>query len=332
MAVVLLSAWSAPALAETTDEARAGARAAAYAGVEAFEAGRWSEAVDYFTRAESIIHSPMHLAYIGRARAQLGELVSARETLLKVLREEAHNDVAREAQAAARAELEALEPRLPMLTIQVQGAEDQAFEVSVDGKSLPPALVGIPTPTDPGERTILVTSTNARAERTVRLAEGARETVVLELRPTSEGAEAGSVEVVSVSPLTSDTSGISGLRVGSYVALGVGVVGLGAGTFFALRANSKNDDASRLCEDHTGTRSCAGLPSNDPLARRVAALDDDSSQARTISTIGFIAGGVGVAAGVTLFVLSLNESKEQPVARRVTPVLAHNYVGLSGTF
>ncbi len=299
--------------------------------MEAFDAGRWGEAVDYFTRAESIIHSPMHLAYIGRARAKLGELVSARETLLKVLREEAHNDVAREARAAARAELEALEPRLPMLTIQVQGADGEPFEVSIDGKPLPVALVGIPTPADPGQRAIRVSSGNSHAEQTVELAEGARETLVLELRP-SDVAETGSVEVASASPLASDTSGISGLRLGSYVALGVGVVGLGAGTFFALRANSKNDEATRLCEEGVGVTSCAGLPSNDPLARRVAALDDDSSQARTFSTIGFITGGVGVAAGVTLFVLSLNEQKEQPVARRLTPVLAHNYVGLSGTF
>lgn len=327
IAVSASGAWAAP-----TDEERAGARAAAYAGVEAFDAGRYQEAVDYFERAESIIHSPVHLSYLGRARVQLGQLVLARETFLKILREEATTEPARNAHAIASAELEKLEARIPSLTIEVTSADGRSFDVEIDGKKLPPALVGIPNPTDPGERHIVVSSGSARAETTIVLAEGAKESVSLELPPAAEGEEEPAVQAV-VDTGASSGGGTSGLRVGSYVAFGVGALGLGAGTFFALKASGKNDEASDLCVAETGTSSCSGLPSNSPVARQVRALDDEASESRTWATIGFIAGGVGVATGVTLFVLSLRSNeKEQVAGRRLTPVVGHNYVGLTGTF
>lgn len=332
LAVALVLTWGGTAWAAPTDEERAGARAAAYAGVEAFDAGRYQEAVDYFERAESIVHSPVHLAYIGRARLKLGQLVLAREAFLKVLREEAAGDAARKARDTAAAELEGLEARIPSLTIEVSGAAGREFEVEVDGKRLPPALVGIPNPTDPGKRHVVVTSGDARAEQTIELAEGAEQKVSLELPPAADGG-AATADVSNGAATPADTGGISGLRLGSYVALGVGVAGLSAGTFFALRASSKNDEATELCERQTGTPSCAGLDAGDSTALRVQSLDSEATDARTFATIGFIAGGVGVATGVTLFLLSLGDDEKAPAtARSVSPVLAHNYVGLAGTF
>lgn len=333
LATALILSWGGTVSAAPTDEDRAGARAAAYAGVEAFDAGRYQEAVDYFERAESIVHSPVHLSYIGRARLKLGQLVLAREAFLKVLREDASGDAARKARDTAAAELEGLEARIPSLTVQVTGAAGREFEVEVDGKRLPPALVGIPNPTDPGERRVVVTSGGASAEKTVELAEGAKEEVSLELPPPAESDDASTTTLSSESVSAADTGGISGLRLGSYIALGVGAAGLGAGTFFALRAGSKNDEATELCQRTTNTPSCAGLAPDDATALRVQDLDDEAKGARTFATIGFITGGVGVATGVTLFLLSLgNEEKAPGTARRVSPVLAHNYVGLTGTF
>src|SRR5262245_55707147 len=52
---VLLVAFGAQA---QSDEERAGARAAAQEGASAFREKRWSDAIDLFTRAESLVHSP----------------------------------------------------------------------------------------------------------------------------------------------------------------------------------------------------------------------------------------------------------------------------------
>ena len=67
-----------PAFA-ASDEEKAGARAAATQGQAAYEKKNWAEALDLFTRAESLVHSPVHLLYKARALVQLGQLVKARE-------------------------------------------------------------------------------------------------------------------------------------------------------------------------------------------------------------------------------------------------------------
>src|SRR3954451_11899470 len=69
------------------DEDRAGARAAATEGAKAMEEGRYEQAIDLFTRAESLVHAPPHLVYMARSYVKLGKLVRASETYLKVTRE-----------------------------------------------------------------------------------------------------------------------------------------------------------------------------------------------------------------------------------------------------
>src|SRR5690606_22090139 len=155
------------AFAEPTDAERAGARAAANKGVEAFDAEKWQEALDYFLRAESIIHSPVHLSYIGRARAHLGQLVLAQEALMKVVHEQANSPAAERAKADAEEALAEIEPRTPDLAIKVEGAAGRRFQVTVDGSPLAPALVGIPAPVDPGQHVVRVSGDGAEAEQQV---------------------------------------------------------------------------------------------------------------------------------------------------------------------
>src|SRR3954470_9224650 len=75
-----------PAFA-TTDMERAGARSAASSGADAFDAGKYQDALAMFQRAESLVHSPVHLSYIAQCQVKLGQLVEANETYLKLKRE-----------------------------------------------------------------------------------------------------------------------------------------------------------------------------------------------------------------------------------------------------
>src|ERR1700742_3765530 len=70
-----------------SDDDRAGARVAATEGVKAINEKRWADAADLFTRAESLVHSPVHLLYLARAQVQLGKLVKARENYNRIIRE-----------------------------------------------------------------------------------------------------------------------------------------------------------------------------------------------------------------------------------------------------
>ena len=135
----------------------------------------------------------------------------------------------------------------------------------------------------------------------------------------------------SPSPSVVDTGGAknsTGMRTGAYVALGVGVVGLGVGTIFGLRAKSKYGEANDITDDNcTGSGPCE-LPA--PLFDQREGLGNDGDRAKTLSLVGFALGGVGLATGVTLFVLS--NKKEAAAAARVEPYVGVGQLGLRGGF
>jgi hypothetical protein len=124
-------------------------------------------------------------------------------------------------------------------------------------------------------------------------------------------------------PPPAEESGSNGLRIGSYAAFGVGVVGFGLGTVFALQAKGKYSDANDMCPNFP-----CQLTQAEADERK--SLGDDGDQAKTTSLVGFIVGGVGVATGVTLFILSSGKSKREAIT--VSPVVGLGSAALRGTF
>ena len=329
-----LSAIAPPANAQT-DQERAGARAAASEGAKAFNEGRYADAVDLFTRAESLVHAPPHLLYLARAHEKQGQLVKAREAYLKITREKLAADAPdafKQAQTSAEQELSALEPRVPYLTIKVTGEGADGASVTMDDKPVPKALIGVPYPVDPGEHKLQATGQDVQSDlQTVNLAESGRQNVELVLKPApgasagpgSEGGGTGDANASASMDLGTTDSGPNGLRIASYAAFGVGVVGLAAGTIFALQASSKYSEADDLCNAPGG-----GCPAD--KQDEINALDSDGDSAKTIATIGFIVGGVGIASGITLFILSSNKSSAS--GPRVQPWVGLGSAGVSGSF
>ena len=141
------------------------------------------------------------------------------------------------------------------------------------------------------------------------------------------GAPAGGQAGASID--TGSAKGSNGMRIASYVAMGVGVVGIGAGTVFGLQAKGKYQDANDITDRVCGTGSSDCALGSDYNAWTTAR--DDADSAKTLSLVGFIVGGVGVAAGVTLFVLSSGK-KEQPAAAKVEPYVGLGALGVRGSF
>src|SRR5262245_32455278 len=83
---IAIAGLSPPALAQS-DEQRAGARTLATEGAAAFNEGRFKDAVDLFSKAESLVHAPPHLLFMARAHAKLGHFVKAREAYWKIIKE-----------------------------------------------------------------------------------------------------------------------------------------------------------------------------------------------------------------------------------------------------
>lgn len=336
-AFVLLS--SSAAFAQT-DLERATARDAANGGRAAFEAGQYEKAIDQFTRAEQLVHAPPHLLYLARAQAKLGKLVAAHETYLKITRETLKPNAPKafsDAQGFAEQELAGVDARLPYVTVTLQGAPADGVSIDMDGTLLPSAMIGIPLPTDPGQHVFKATGSATSEPVTLRIAEAAKQSVVLKAHPVASAQPVQSVTPVAAGTGTTDplpdsgSHGTSGLRIASYVSFGVGAIGLGVGTVFLLKAKSSDDDAGKLFDQCTAKDPGGNCG---PVRDEYEAKNSDANSQRGIGVASMIAGGVGVAAGLTFLILDLSKSTNtaRHTTPHVTPVFGFNSVGLVGAF
>jgi hypothetical protein len=285
----------APAARAQTDEARASARAAATEGLHALQEGRYKDALDLCTRAESLMHAPTHLLLIARAQTKLGHLVEAQEAYIKIERERLAPGAPRafaDAQAAAADEQTALAPRVPTLKVTVDGGADDV-EVTLDGAPFPAARIGIASPINPGSHTLEAKSASAAADPvTVTVAEGAKETATLVMKSVASTEPlAGAPPAPEAPPAVAPESSHTGLRVAGWIGVGIGVVGLAAGTIFVIKNHADRNDANALC----GTSGC-------PESKRsqIGSFDHSADQAATGSWISYGVGAAGLIAGAAM--------------------------------
>jgi hypothetical protein len=341
LACSLMCSWASVSRAQSASE-RAAARAAANSGRAAFDQGNFTQAVDYFTRAESLLHAPTHLLFLARAQTKLGHLVDAHENYSRILHEEvgpSSPDAFKRAHADAEKEAAALEPRLASITVSVRGASS-TLHVQMDDKELPAAMVGIAIPADAGAHSFKASADDADSEpASVTLKEGEQQTVTLTLTPHAPNrteATPAPRATAATEPLSppADSARPDGKRIAGYVALGVGVVGVGVGSYFALKSASARKDANDAyasCQSALMSTSCSSAAAPGSAAN-VQRLDSNASSQRNVAFAGFIGGGVALAAGVTLLVLDAHSSTKSETAARVTPVVGLGSLGLVGSF
>lgn len=128
----------------------------------------------------------------------------------------------------------------------------------------------------------------------------------------------------------------TGLRLGSYVALGLGVVGAGVGTWLWMDAGDREEKADAAyaeCAAESGGTTCLR---ESPLYPRAQRLDEDDKRTRRLSIISFGAAGALVATGIVLFLVSDTSAGdgEDPEAERasISPWIGPRGVGVSGRF
>jgi hypothetical protein len=102
-------------------------------------------------------------------------------------------------------------------------------------------------------------------------------------------------------------------------------VGIGVGTVFGLSAKSKYDKGNDLCPAFPCSL-------NEQQARDREQFGKDGDSAKTLSMVGFIAGGVGLAAGATLFILSGKKTETPAAQASVKPWIGLGSMGLTGSF
>ncbi len=192
----------------------------------------------------------------------------------------------------------ALEPKLSKLTLVPPKPAPDGMRIAIDGRDVSAADLGAAILVDPGPHTIVMEAPHTkRVEQTVNVAEANTASVVLVL---------GQEDKPPPPPPPPEESGGAGtpMRIAGGALGGVGLVGIVVGSVFGIIASSKLSDSN--ADNHCdAANTCDSIG----LAARSQAKD-----AATISTIMFIAGGVALAAGITLFVLAPSKKSSSSVA------------------
>jgi hypothetical protein len=295
------------------------ARALAVDGVKLAQSDRCNEAIDKLERAEKLHHAPIVLTRLGECYIKLGRLVEGVESLRAVLREPLPSNPSEaltQAYVDAKTLFEANNPRLANLTVNVEGAAaDAGLSLTIDGRSLPAALIGTAHPSDPGEHEIQIAAPGyVTSTRKVTLTAGEEQTVTLTMTAaperTAEHVAASSALDTKAADadalkLTAAAGGASHLP--AYISWGAGAVGLGLGVGFGIAAMNNKSDLDARCP----AKAC-------PPSER--GLLDTSRKNATISTIGYGVALAGAAAGVVLFLLEGRAPEQQTVSARADGV------------
>ncbi len=179
---------------------KATARRLANDGIELFQKGQVAEALDKLERAEQLFDAPVHLVYIARCQVKLGKLVEAAESYRKLVNSSlpaGAPQVFRDAMTEGQTELAELEPKIPMLTIDVVPSV-QGVTLKIDGESVSSAALGVERPTNPGRHNVDLTAPGYRTARSsVDVRIGGKQQLRLELERGSELAAAGADAAVA---------------------------------------------------------------------------------------------------------------------------------------
>lgn len=330
-----------PAFGESSASDKAAAEALFDEGKKLMIQSQFPAACDKLEQSQRIDPGIGTLLYLAECYEKSGRTASAWATFREATsaaRAAGQADRARQGQQRA----DRLEANLSKLTITVpeEVGSIPGFELHRGTELVPRPLWNIAVPVDPGEHQIDARAPGRKPFVTkVKVAEQAgRASVSIpplevsqdaaaapppgepETPPPGTPSEAASGSTGTPPPADQPPSDGSTQRTLAFVAGGVGIVGVGVGTFFGLRAIKKNKDAEDFCE---GTH----------CSKEAESLTDQAKHAALVSNIGF---GVGAAALITGGILYFTLPKTAPSAKRMrlTPLADAHGGGmfLSGAF
>lgn len=306
---VLLCLWCAHASAQEADTVtRDAARSLGLSGVEAYQAGDYAVASDRLEKAYALINVPSLGLWSARALAKRNLLVEAANRYLEVAElqlPQGDAAVQHQAQLDARAELEQLRPQIPRLLIVVQGADATELGLSIDGQSLPAGVVGKPRLVNPGPHRVEARLGAQLQATSVQTPAGRETTATLNFSTAPEPRAAP----------TGDATPASTARTLGWIGIGAGGVGLVLGSVMGGLALNKHADIE-------SSGACVNARCPPEQQSDIDKLDTF----RTVSSIGFIAGGALAATGLVLVLTSPSSHRELSAA------LSGERILLTGSF
>ncbi|HEY1696737.1 MAG TPA: tetratricopeptide repeat protein [Polyangiaceae bacterium] len=330
LAAVLLVAGASSAAGVTpsaaTTEQKAQAMQHFTSGKQAIEQKNYEKAATELRASLDVVNSPNARLELARALRDAGKDGEAWAEYGRVV-DDATKLAATEERYAKTAEAAgnergAIETKLAFVSVTVAHAPDDAT-LKAGGRSVPRAEWSAPIVVPPGAVDVVLADAAGKelARQTVSASLGQKAPVTLDAQPAPPKAD---VPVAQEKPDAtqpaeappSSSSDRSKLRMYSYVVGGVGVAGMALFTVFGLMDNSTYDDLKSACTGNV-------CPPN-----KQGEVSAGKTQ-QTVANVGLILGGVGLAAGATLFVISL--SSKSPASSATGLVVAPGFLGLRGS-
>jgi hypothetical protein len=305
------------------------AREIAKEGLSAYDAGRYTEANEKLSRALEVVGVPTLALYTARANVKLGKLVRASELYLLATRLDPKGpseSVQLQAQRDAAKERAELLPKIPRLTVTVEGEDLQDVEVTIDDQIVPKALLGTSQMADPGQRMVSAKRGDEQVSAEVTLAEGEHKQTTMRFLKREKVAEKGGVPTVETktqpapkyvpvtTPAPASGDGHKTQRILGWTSIGLGGAGLVFGSATGIMALSKR---GALRDAGCQGNSCFTSQQNDV---------DTYNTLRALSSVGFIAGGVLAVTGATLL-LTTPKGESAPAAALVLSPSSASLVG-----
>jgi hypothetical protein len=280
----------------------------------------YAEALELFKQSYALVPSPNSHLYMARCMALMGNDRAAYDEFSKVI-EEADARAAAEPRYAqtrdsAKTERDEVGGRIALLSVNVIHF-DESTTLKLNGDTVPRERWAKPVPLPPGAVEVQVESkSKPPAKLALTMAAGEKKELPFDVLAPPPGAlgNTPAASATAVAPPPPSSGGkTNGMRIASYVAGGVGVLGLGIFAIEGLRANS----TFSALKDECGAGPCP--------KGHVDEISKGKSQ-QTIANVGLVIGLVGLGAGVTLFVLS--GKKKTETALMVGP----SSINVNGTF
>jgi hypothetical protein len=305
LCVALFSAAARPQGAEIDSPERARAVELGRQGIALYNKRRWVEAYEVFERAEALIHSPVFLLYMARAKRQTRELVASRSLYQRIVDQPGGSEPEpwRQARSDAAAELEALRPRIPALRIVVASAGPA--KVWLDGAPLAPERIGQPIEVDPGPHEAVARMASGDVVRQRITVREAQRNVRIELAwPPRKPVIAPASEPARRAPAPGGAGDAQ--RTGGLVLIvlgsGVTIAGIATGALALAKAN----DLEQIDADE---RESSDIETHDAL--------------RYTAITTLVVGGATLVTGIVVYATA-------PTAPEVS--LGPGFIGLKGRF
>jgi hypothetical protein len=325
-------------------EASAAQKAAAESlfddALKAMKSARYADACPKLEESERIDPGIGTLLYLGECYEKTGRSASAWATFREAASSaQAKGEAERARIATSRADR--LQPGLSRLTVVVapETAQLSGLRVTRDNVPLEGSLFGVAIPVDPGKYHVVASADGYEPYQTeIEVSANADQKTLqipaLKPAPKAAGgvAAAGSTEPASGSSPSSGenltnqptpgptgdsgptSSGVSSARAAAFVTGAIGIVGLGVGSYFGVRAISKNSDAESFC------------PRGDKCDdQRGVDLTNQAKSAAVASNITIAVGAAFVVAGVVLY---LTSEPARSARLELHPMLGRDVAGL----